>query len=233
MNKLTARQAAQKAQRGGTLVGLVIGVLVGLLLALALAVYVTRVPIPFVDRGVSRKPVQDEQEAERNKGWNPNANLGQSSPLPQASTPATPPGASETDAEAGDAAANADSAEASDAAQASEPDSDPLGELVKAQTNPPAVARPTAPPPEVPSGADGAAYFIQAGAYRDPAEAEAQRARLALLGVNSRISTSNSPDGTSVLRVRSGPYPQKFMADAVKEKLDANGLESALVRVQR
>lgn len=233
MTKLTGRQRAQcsqRSQRGGTLLGLVIGVVVGLLLALALAVYVTRVPIPFVDREVSRKPVQDEQEAERNKGWNPNASLGQSSPLPQANTSPTVEGIA-AEAEGNSAAASA----GTPADGATEPDSDPLGDLVRAQiASASAAATPAATPATaVPIGADGATYFIQAGAYSDPAEAEAQRARLALLGVSSRISTSNSPDGTSVLRVRSGPYPQKFMADAVKEKLDANGLESALVRVQR
>ena len=64
-----------RAQRGGTLVGFVVGLLVGLGLALSVAVYVTRVPVPFVDRGVTRKPADDAAEAERNKGWNPNAGL--------------------------------------------------------------------------------------------------------------------------------------------------------------
>jgi hypothetical protein len=68
---------------GGTLVGFVVGLLVGLGIALSVAVYVTRVPVPFVDRGVSRKPAQDIEEAERNKGWNPNAQLaGKPAPLP-------------------------------------------------------------------------------------------------------------------------------------------------------
>ena len=79
-----------RSQRGGTLVGFVVGLLVGLGIALSVAVYVTRVPVPFVDRGVSRKPAQDLEEAERNKGWNPNAQLaGKPAPLP---APATPEG---------------------------------------------------------------------------------------------------------------------------------------------
>jgi cell division protein FtsN len=34
-------------------------------------------------------------------------------------------------------------------------------------------------------------------------------------------------------RVRVGPFDKKEEADAAKEKLDGNGIESALVRVQR
>ena len=70
------KSSANRSSFGGTLMGFVIGLLVGLGAALAVAVYVTRVPIPFVDRNVSRNPDQDALEAERNKGWNPNRSLG-------------------------------------------------------------------------------------------------------------------------------------------------------------
>ena len=70
------KPSATRSSFGGTLMGFVIGLLVGLGAALAVAVYVTRVPIPFVDRNVSRNADQDALEAERNKGWNPNRALG-------------------------------------------------------------------------------------------------------------------------------------------------------------
>ena len=38
-------------QRGGTLLGIIIGGLLGLGAALAVAVYVTKVPIPFLNKG--------------------------------------------------------------------------------------------------------------------------------------------------------------------------------------
>jgi cell division protein FtsN len=43
-NKLNSKQ------RGGTMLGLVIGALVGLGAALAVAVYVTKVPVPFLNK---------------------------------------------------------------------------------------------------------------------------------------------------------------------------------------
>ncbi|MDD2535243.1 MAG: hypothetical protein PHW78_01540, partial [Macromonas bipunctata] len=72
-----------KKQAGGTFLGVTIGLLVGLAAALLVAMYVTKTPIPLVDRGVQGKPDQDALEQERNKSWNPNA--GWSSPtLPSA-----------------------------------------------------------------------------------------------------------------------------------------------------
>ena len=49
-----------KQQRGGTILGFIIGVVVGLGAALAVAVYVTKVPVPFLNKGQSRGPEQDE-----------------------------------------------------------------------------------------------------------------------------------------------------------------------------
>ena len=76
---------------GGTLIGFVAGLLVGLGAALAVAVYVTKVPVPFVDRGLSRDAGADAKEAERNKGWNPNTAIT-GAPAPGAA-PAAPPAA--------------------------------------------------------------------------------------------------------------------------------------------
>ena len=38
-------------QRGGTILGLILGLLIGVGAALAVAVYVTNVPVPFVNKG--------------------------------------------------------------------------------------------------------------------------------------------------------------------------------------
>jgi cell division protein FtsN len=75
-------------------------------------------------------------------------------------------------------------------------------------------------------------YFVQAGAFRTPDDAEAQRAKLSLMGVEARI-TEREQAGRTVYRVRAGPFNKKEDADRLKERLDGGGLESALVRVQR
>lgn len=231
--KLQTAQA--RKHLGGTLTGFVVGLLVGLGLALSVAVYVTRVPVPFVDRGVSRKPAQDAAEAERNKGWNPNAGLaGKPAPLPEppaapeqpAEAPAPPaadPIVTKTDPDKPGAAKPAD-------ATTAKPAADPLGDLMKAKTG--SAADPSGAAQAPAAGADPFSYFVQAGAFRSPEEAQAQKARLAMLGMDASVSEREQA-GRTVFRVRMGPFSQKSMADATREQLEVNGVEAALVRVQR
>jgi cell division protein FtsN len=216
---------------GGTLVGFVVGLLVGLALALSVAVYVTRVPVPFVDRSVSRKPAQDIEEAERNKGWNPNAQLsGNPAPLP------TTPESTETGAIVVPPAdglplpppPSATAASGKTTATVAPPAADPLGDLVNSRLG---QGTPTAAAPAA-AGADPFTYFVQAGAFRSPEDAEAQRAKLAMMGMAADV-TEREQSGRPVYRVRIGPFAQKAMADATREQLDVNGIEAALVRIQR
>jgi cell division protein FtsN len=95
---------------------------------------------------------------------------------------------------------------------------DPLGEL--------AAARSASP------GSDPFFYFVQAGAFRTAEDAEAQRAKLSLMGVDAKI-TEREQSGRQVFRVRVGPFDNKEEADRQKEKLESSGVETALVRVQR
>ncbi|MEZ5702248.1 MAG: SPOR domain-containing protein [Burkholderiaceae bacterium] len=221
---------AARSQRGGTLVGLVIGILIGLAAALAVAVYVSHVPVPFVDRGVTRKPGQDEAEAERNKGWNPNAGLvGTPAPLPDP-TLSGQPGNGPTLLEPG----------ASDPSGAVS-GNDPLGDLVRSKLGDgasaeqaPAPAAVAAVPPQ--SSDNGQAqpfvYFVQVGAFSSPDDANAQRAKVALMGMASQV-TEREQGGRTVYRVRLGPFNQRPMAEATRDQLQKGGLEAALVRVER
>lgn len=211
-----------RSQRGGTLAGFVVGLLVGLGMALAVAVYVTRVPVPFVDRGVTRKPADDAAEAERNKGWNPNAGLvNKAPPLPAPPAPAAVGEVADTtQPDATKPPGNA----------TSKPEGDPLGDLMKAKTG--AGGETAAAPVATGSGADPFSYFVQAGAFKSPEEAQAQKARLAMLGMDASV-TEREQSGRTVFRVRMGPFAQKSVAEATREQLESNGVEAALVRVQR
>ncbi len=215
---MKTRAARSRRVLGGTFLGLVIGVLLGLGIALAVAVYVTKVPVPFVDRGLASKPGQDAAEAERNKGWNPNAHLG--------GGPATPPVA--VPAESGSTPEAAVPAQAPKPAEAAAPSRDPIAELLESrmgQRRDESAAAATPP-------ADPFVYFVQAGAFRNQQEAESQRARVAMLGMAAEI-TEREQNGTTVFRVRIGPFNQRGTADATREQLEVNGVEAALVRVQR
>ena len=221
----------KKKQLGGTILGFILGVIVGLGAALAVAVYVTKVPVPFLNKGGARGADQDAAEAQKNKDWDPNSPLrGKAAakpPAPVASAAggdSSPPVAAQpvAAADAKGAAASAPKAAASKPGkvETGKPASaDPLGDLAKAKA---AEA----------GSADPYDYFVQAGAFRTQADADAQRAKLAMMGWEARVS-EREQNGRPVFRVRVGPFAKRDDAAALKDKLDGTGVESALVRVQR
>ncbi|GKS76964.1 SPOR domain-containing protein [Acidovorax sp. SUPP950] len=213
-----------KQQRGGTAIGFILGVVVGLGAALGVAVYVTKVPVPFLNKGGARNADQDAAESQKNKNWDPNSPLYGKNParppVPASSTPAVagvaPAPASNASVPAAVAAASAPRGAASKPAASS----DPLGDLAKARAA------------SAPGGAEPFDYFVQAGAFRTQGDADAQRAKLAMLGWEARVS-EREQSGRTVFRVRVGPFTKRDDAEMLKDKLDGAGVESALVRVQR
>jgi cell division protein FtsN len=201
-------------QRGGTILGFIIGVVVGLASALVVAIYVTKVPVPFLQKAQSRTADQDADEAKKNKDWDPNAGLYGKNPA-KAAAPATPASAAQAP-QAGKPDAKADAkAENKPAVSA-----DPLGDLVKSKA-------------AASDGADGIfTYFVQVGAYRTAEDAEAQRAKLSLAGVETKVSAKEQ-SGRMVHRVRVGPFEKRDEAERSKDKLDKLGQDTALVRVQK
>jgi cell division protein FtsN len=75
-------------------------------------------------------------------------------------------------------------------------------------------------------------YFVQAGAYARQEDAEQQRARLAMLGFEAKL-TEREQAGRTVYRVRIGPFNRKAEAETTKDKLGDAGVDSALVQVQK
>ncbi len=209
-------------QRGGTLLGIIIGGLLGLGAALAVAVYVTKVPVPFLNKSQSHSAENDAAEAKKNKDWNPNTPLAGKNP---ARPSAVATGSAGTAPAAENVAPAADARSTAKAAVLN----DPLGDLAKAKSAP----KPDKPDTAVASVGDYPfSYFIQVGAFRTPEDAEQQRAKLSLMGYQAKV-TEREQSGRIVYRVRLGPFDKKDDADKTKEKLDSNAIETALVRVQR
>ena len=244
-NSRNTPQQAQPHQRGGTTVGFIFGLVVGLGAALTVAVYVTKVPVPFLNKGASRSATQDAAEIQKNKNWDPNSPLYGKTPArpptPMVSgTVGSEPPAVVADPDAGLAAAPpfapaagippATTAKAAPLPGA-RPGTDPLGDLAlakeKARDKVAAVSA-TAPVPAV----DPFNYFVQAGAFRTETDADAQRAKLAMMGWEARVS-EREQNGRTVYRVRVGPFGKRDDAQQIKEKLDSAAVDSALVRVAR
>ncbi|HMS27707.1 MAG TPA: SPOR domain-containing protein [Burkholderiaceae bacterium] len=239
-------------QIGGTLLGLMIGVVLGLAVALAVAVYVTKSPLGFANKGQAHSTESDANEVKKNKDWDPNAALygknpakptlpgaTPTTPIADANTPAGNPNGSATNTPIAPTTTPAPTAKAPTTpvvpgslspsvpatnAKTNTPSgsTDPIGDLVKAKTD----AKSSNP------ALDPFVYFVQAGAYRNADDAEAQRARLSLAGVDAKV-TEREQAGRTVYRVRVGPFNKESEAERLKEKISATGADAALVRAQR
>ncbi|HWI35900.1 MAG TPA: SPOR domain-containing protein [Burkholderiales bacterium] len=75
-------------------------------------------------------------------------------------------------------------------------------------------------------------YFIQAGSFQNPAEADNQKARLAILGFESSVEPANLPDKGTWYRVRMGPYTKVQEINRVRAMLAQNGIDASLVKIK-
>src|SRR5258706_6942458 len=75
-------------------------------------------------------------------------------------------------------------------------------------------------------------YSIQAGSFQTPADADNQKARLAILGFESSVEPANLPDKGTWYRVRLGPYNKVEEINRVRQALAQNGIEASLVKIK-
>jgi cell division protein FtsN len=212
-----------RRQQGNTLTGIIIGLIVGLAIAVAVALAITKGATPFTDKSAKAKP---------------------SDPTPgQVSDPNKPLYGNR------EAAREANKKFPEKAAPA--PDADPLAKVIaglkdpadlKAEGKAPVAAPVAAEAPHelarvVAARTDAAAddkvvYFLQAGAFREMSDAEATRAKLALVGFEASISDRSSDAGV-LHRVRIGPYSQVDAMNRARAKLIDSGIDVAIVRNQK
>jgi cell division protein FtsN len=82
------------------------------------------------------------------------------------------------------------------------------------------------------SGAPRDLYFVQAGAFQNPADADNLKARLALMGLQASVEPANLPDRGTWYRVRLGPYTQLDEINRVRQTLAQNAIDASLVKIK-
>ena len=75
-------------------------------------------------------------------------------------------------------------------------------------------------------------FFIQAGSFQNPADADNQKAKIALLGFESSVEPTTLPDKGTWYRVRMGPYTSLEDLNSVRRVLAQNGIDANLVKVK-
>lgn len=228
--------APQRAQQGNTLVGIVIGLVIGLVIAVVVALVISKGSSPFTDKsGKVGKPAEPTagQISDPNKPMYGNKDAAREAAREFAKEPGLP--------------AEGVPPPAAPPAQAPKDELQQVVERIEAAAkNKPAApaaagAAPAAPATGAPAataaapaatGEDKYVYYLQAGAFREMADAENQRAKLALMGFEAAISDRTTDAGV-LHRVRMGPFAQVEAMNKARSKLSENGVDVSVVRNQR
>jgi cell division protein FtsN len=89
--------------------------------------------------------------------------------------------------------------------------------------------------PQDPRGTEGKAgesLFLQAGAFQNQSEAEVQKAKLALLGMEASIQRVIFPDKGVWYRVRLGPYRSPDEMSRNRAQLAKSGVDATVIKNQ-
>src|SRR6267378_1495024 len=80
-------------------------------------------------------------------------------------------------------------------------------------------------------GAPKDSYFLQAGSFQNPADADNLKARLALMGMEANVEPANLAEKGVWYRVRLGPYTRVDEINRVRQQLTQNGVDASLVKI--
>ena len=194
------RVDSKNAQYGGTILGFILGLGVGLGIAFVIAFYLSK--------------------------NTPQERPGMRAPsLPLTIKPAPPPADGEAAAPAEPVDLNKPLQGKSPAPATAPAAADPIGDLVNGKKS----ADKSVDASSAPAAKSDSIYFLQVGAFTKRADADAQKASLAIQGIQAQLSEVTS-DGNTLWRVRVGPYNSVDESNVVRDKLSAIGIKPTLIK---
>jgi cell division protein FtsN len=213
---MKSHQIKLSRQQGGTLMGLIIGLVIGLGIAVAVALLITKSSTPFTNKnGKADKtegPVAQMQDPNKPLYGNKDAVKDAAKDFTKAIDSSKP---AETVNVKPDAKPEVKSAPVAIEKQVEKPETKIADAASKADIS-----------------EDKYIYFLQTGAFRELADAESARAKLALIGFEARISEKPSDNG-NLYRVRIGPFTQLETMNRMRTKLSENSVDVAVVRTSK
>jgi cell division protein FtsN len=195
----------KKKSGGGMLLGLFLGLVIGVLIAFGVVWYMNKAQLPF-----QNKYEGAPKEAAPAAKADPKTAAPQ--PIPLAGKPGDKVG--------------------------EKPRFDFYGILEgKQQATPGAVApnaavppAPTSVAPAVETTKANEVFFLQAGAFQKPADADNLKARLAMSGVEANVQEAKLAEKGTMYRVRVGPLGSPDEMNRVRTQLSQNGIQATVVK---
>jgi cell division protein FtsN len=201
----TARKSGGSSSGGGSslLAGLLIGLMVGVAVAVGVVLYLNKGNTPFTSK---------------------------TTPPPDALPTARPKSPSEPEILRPNNGKRRD--------QPSQPASQPASEgerydfykMLQGNEKPEVRATPSPRPQVASQAAQRTGAFLQVGAFQREEDADNLKAKLALLGIEARIHTTEIPEKGLWHRVRVGPFNGAAELDRMRDTLKQNGIDSAVVK---
>lgn len=246
---MATRKRKSSSRSGGAWFGLIIGMVLGVGAAVAVALFVTQAPMPFLDKASRSTPstlLPDVRNAP-----DPNIGLyGKDGPagtrsIAQGGATNNPPGLAPSQDSKNPLADDIGKLIAG--LDRTAPAPAPTAPAAPAAATPAAPAPTPAPTPAAAKPATGAAapaapakstaaaagtqtvYYLQTGAFRSRDEADAMRARVLLLGLPVHIEQAQS-NGSTINRVRAGPFKGIDEMNRARTRLGNEKIESSVVR---
>jgi cell division protein FtsN len=199
-------------QRGSVILGFIAGVVAGLVIAVIIALIVTKSSIPY-----SQKYVRQGKIAE--------SSVSASTPTDPNKPLYTTPSAEKSSPPENVAKPAIAVKRLPDPPRAAVPEDDPVAATIRRKS---AVATHKIDD----KGDERWTYLLQTNAYRDPAEAENERGKLALSGFDASIMQAKV-NGNVLYRVRLGPFKNMEEMNQTRSRLQGNGIHAAIVRIPK
>jgi cell division protein FtsN len=200
------RAPTKKKSHGGTLVGLFIGLVFGIVGAAAVVWYINKMPTPFnkqVTQQSAAKPAENGKAQSVGAPTTPALLPGKpGDPIPEKRFQFYDilPGKAEAKVDPAAATAKPDQKDGKEGKEGKEKDT---------------AAKET--------------IFLQAGSFQTPGDADNQKAKLALLGMEASIQQVMLQDKVWY-RVRLGPYAKVDEVNKVRSELAKQGIEAAVAK---
>lgn len=214
-----ASRDRESAGGGGAFKGILYGLVLGLVIAAAVAWWFNRMPSPFVDKtGNAGTPLQTPAK--------PTAPVVAT---PAADAPASPAPPANAQGENGQPIAlPGKPGDPQPEKRFQFPDI--LSGKTDGTTTPAAKPADAAKSGEAAKSADApAGFYLMAGSFQKPADAEAQKANLALIGFDANVQ--KAVIGEKVwYRVKIGPFKRQDDANRARNELKENGIDAVPAR---
>jgi cell division protein FtsN len=195
-------------QNGGTILGLFLGLVVGVAIAFGIVWYLNKTPLPFQNKA-PRAERKDETNGQPRSTQAPQ-------PLPGK------PGDTVTEKP------RFEFYKILPGEQQATPQG--VGPAPAVPTDKPAT--PAVPAVAVPPPTQGDVFYLQAGAFQKPQDADNLKARLSLLGLEVGVQEVSVPDKGTMHRVRVGPFPNAEEMNRVRIQMSQSGIQATPIKVK-